>query len=66
MLAQGRGEPLHTRYGSLSCPAPSDTPGASGMQAFADPEYGIATTFIGRVPIADSIYDDLGLGRKKS
>jgi CubicO group peptidase (beta-lactamase class C family) len=35
--------------------------GASGMVAFADPEYGMATAFIGRAPIHAAIYEDLGL-----
>lgn len=64
--AQGRGESLQTRYGSHASPRTFGHAGASGMQAFADQEYGIATTFIGRVPIADSIYDDLALRWKKS
>jgi CubicO group peptidase (beta-lactamase class C family) len=35
--------------------------GASGMVAFADPEYRLVTTFIGRAPIHGAIYEDLKL-----
>lgn len=36
------------------------------MQAFADPEHGLAAAFIGRAPISGTIYEDLGLARKEA
>jgi CubicO group peptidase (beta-lactamase class C family) len=49
------------RYGPHASHRTFGHAGASGMQAFADPEYGLATAFIGRVPIHGALYEDLGL-----
>jgi CubicO group peptidase (beta-lactamase class C family) len=35
--------------------------GASGMVAFADPAFNLATAFVGRVPLQAAIYEDLKL-----
>ena len=56
-------EQLQERYGPHASTRTFGHAGASGMQAFADPEYGLATAFIGRVPISGTIYEDLGLPR---
>lgn len=60
-----RGQTLQNRYGTHSSGRTFGHAGASGMQAFGDPEYGIATAFIGRAPIADTIYEDLGLAGQR-
>jgi CubicO group peptidase (beta-lactamase class C family) len=52
---------LSQRYGPHASPRTFGHAGASGMQAFADPEAGLATASIGRLPIAGTIYEDLGL-----
>jgi hypothetical protein len=61
-----RGQALENRYGTHSSDRTFGHAGASGMQAFGDPVYGLATAFIGRAPIADTIYEDLGLARPRS
>jgi CubicO group peptidase (beta-lactamase class C family) len=52
---------LSQRYGPHASPRTFGHAGATGMQAFADPEYELATAYIGRLPIAGTIYEDLGL-----
>jgi CubicO group peptidase (beta-lactamase class C family) len=52
---------LSQRYGPHASPRSFGHAGASGMQAFADPEHGLATAYIGRLPIAGTIYEDLDL-----
>ena len=54
-------EQLQERYGPHASTRSFGHAGASGMQAFADPEHSLATAFIGRVPISGTIYEDLGL-----
>jgi CubicO group peptidase (beta-lactamase class C family) len=52
---------LAERYGPHCSPRTFGHAGASGMQAFGDPEVGLATAYIGRLPLAGPIYEDLGL-----
>ena len=52
---------LSQRYGPHASPRTFGHAGAGGMQAFADPDAGLATAYIGRLPIAGTIYEDLGL-----
>jgi CubicO group peptidase (beta-lactamase class C family) len=52
---------LGERYGPHCSPRTFGHAGASGMQAFGDPEAGLATAYIGRLPLAGPIYEDLGL-----
>lgn len=59
-------ERLQERYGPHASTRTFGHAGASGMQAFADPEYGLVTAFIGRVPISGTIYEDLGLTRRET
>ncbi len=56
-------EQLQERYGPHASTRTFGHAGASGMQAFADPEHGLATAFIGRLPISGTIYEDLGLAK---
>lgn len=57
------GERLQHRYGRFASPRTFGHPGASGMQACADPEHGLAIAFLGRPALFDAIYQDLGLAR---
>lgn len=59
-------EQLQERYGPHASTRTFGHAGASGMQAFADPEYGLVIAFIGRVPISGTIYEDLGLAKKEA
>lgn len=52
---------LSERYGPHASPRTFGHAGASGMQAFADPENGLAIAHVGRLPISGTIYEDLGL-----
>jgi CubicO group peptidase (beta-lactamase class C family) len=54
---------LSQRYGPHASPRSFGHGGASGMQAFADPEAALVVTHIGRLPIGGTIYEDLGLAR---
>lgn len=49
------------RFGSHSSWRTFGHGGATGMQAFADPEHELVIAAIGRVPVADAVYEDLGL-----
>ncbi len=57
------GERLQHRYGRFASPRTFGHPGASGMQACADPEHGLAIAFLGRPALFDAVYQDLGLAR---
>jgi CubicO group peptidase (beta-lactamase class C family) len=57
-----RGEARRSeRYGPRASPRVFGHGGASGMQAYADPEHGLVVAHIGRAAVDGAIYEDLGL-----
>lgn len=52
------------RFGPHASPRTFGHAGASGMQAYADPEYGLVVAHIGRAGIDGAIYEDLRLVQK--
>jgi CubicO group peptidase (beta-lactamase class C family) len=52
---------ISQRFGPHASPRAFGHAGATGMQAFADPEHGLAVAHLGRLPISGAFYEDLGL-----